>query len=102
MTNQNTQFSTDIDRDPTHLAAGDWRVRLQSTEVSIEDTLAWQAWLNANPENARAFARIEEISQVLRDVPAPPAVSPRQFARDRYDASVPIKDWSQPHARRLW
>jgi transmembrane sensor len=92
----------DSDRDPTHLAAADWLVRLQSTDVSIEDTLAWQAWLNENPTNAQAFARIEEISHVLRDVPAPSAVSALQFARDRYDASVPIKDWNQPQARRRW
>jgi transmembrane sensor len=92
----------DIDRDPTHLAAADWLVRLQSTDVSIEDTLAWQAWLNDDPTNAQAFARIEEISQVLRDVPAPSAVSALQFARDRYDASVPIKDWNRPQARRRW
>jgi transmembrane sensor len=102
MTNQGIPSATDIDRDPTHLAAADWLVRLQSTDVSIEDTLAWQAWLNESPRNARAFARIEEISQVLRDVRAPSAVSAGQFARDRYDASVPIKDWNQPHARRSW
>jgi transmembrane sensor len=102
MTDHSTPLPTDIDRDPVHLAAADWLVRLQSTDVSIEDTLAWQAWLNENPTNARAFARIEEISQVLRDVPAPSAVSPRQFAHDRYDASVPIKEWNQPHARRPW
>jgi transmembrane sensor len=102
MTNKAIPFSTDIERDPTHLAAADWLVRLQSTDVSIEETLAWQAWLNENPTNAQAFARIEEISQVLRDVPAPSAVSARQFARDRYDASVPIKDWDQPHERRPW
>jgi transmembrane sensor len=102
MTNQAIPVSTDIERDPTHLAAADWLVRLQSTDVSIEDTLAWQAWLNESPTNAQAFARIEEISQVLRDVPAPSAVSARQFARDRYDASVPIEDWDQPHVRRPW
>jgi transmembrane sensor len=102
MTNKAIPFSTDIERDPTHLAAADWFVRLQSTDVSIEETLAWQAWLNENPTNAQAFARIEEISQVLRDVPAPSAVSARQFARDRYDASVPIKDWDQPDVRPPW
>jgi transmembrane sensor len=101
MTDQGTPL-IDIDRDPTHLAAADWLVRLQSTDLSVEDTLAWQAWLNENPTNAQAFARIEEISQVLRDVPAPSAVSALQFARDRYDASVPIKDWSQPQARWRW
>jgi transmembrane sensor len=98
MTDRETSLPVDIARDPAHLAAADWLVRLQSTAVSIEDTLAWQAWLRADPTHARAFARLEEISQVLRDVPAPSAVSARQFARDRYDASVPIKDWKQPAA----
>jgi transmembrane sensor len=102
MTDRGPSLPVDIDHDPAHLAAADWLVRLQSTAVSIEDTLAWQAWLRADPANARAFARLEEISQVLRDVPAPSAVSARQFARDRYDASVPIKDWKQPHAPRTW
>jgi transmembrane sensor len=102
MTDRGTSLPIDIARDPAHLAAADWLVRLQSTAVSIEDTLEWQAWLRADPMNARAFARLEEISQVLRDVPAPSAVSARQFARDRYDASVPIKDWKQPHAPRKW
>jgi transmembrane sensor len=102
MTDRGTSLPIDIARDPAHLAAADWLVRLQSTAVSIEDTLAWQAWLRADTTNAQAFARLEEISQVLRDVPAPSAVSARQFARDRYDASVPIKDWSQPHVPRTW
>ena len=48
--------------------------------------------------HAQAFARIEEISQVLRSVPAPSASSARRVARDRYDASVPIKDWNRPRA----
>jgi transmembrane sensor len=103
MTKPNSRFSINVESDPTHLAAADWLVRLQSTEVSIEDTLAWQAWLNEKPINAQAFARLEEISQVVRDVPIPGAVSARQFARDRYDASVPIKDWHEPSAlRRPW
>jgi transmembrane sensor len=102
MTDRGKSLPIDVARDPAHLAAADWLVRLQSTAVSIEDTLAWQAWLSADPANARAFARLEEISQVLRDVPAPSAVSARQFARDRYDASVPIKDWKQRHAPRTW
>jgi transmembrane sensor len=102
MTKQSTPLSTEIDRDPTHLAAADWLVRLQSTDISIEDALAWQAWFNENPANAHAFAHIEAISQALRDVPAPSAVSARQLALDRYDASVPIKDWNSPRARWPW
>jgi transmembrane sensor len=103
MTKPNSRTAVDVEHDLTHLAAADWLVRLQSTEVSLEDTLAWQAWLNEKPTNAKAFARLEEISQVLRDVPIPGAVSARRFARDRYDASVPIKDWHEPgKLRRPW
>lgn len=97
-----TQFS-DIERDPTHLAAAEWYVRLHSSAVSIEDTLAWQRWLNESPANPLAFARIEEVSHVLRTVPAPSTVPARRFARDRYDASVPLKDWKDARApRRIW
>jgi transmembrane sensor len=100
MTDPATPSSSDVERDPTHLAAAEWFVRLQGSEVSLEDTLAWQAWLNESPANARAFARIEEVSQVLRSLPTPRAVPPRQLAGDRYDASVPLKDWKKPRAPR--
>ena len=94
-------FSTDIEHDPIHLAAADWFVRLQSTEVTLEETLEWQTWLHGDPSNARAFARIEEISNALRDVPAPATVPARILARDRYDASVAIADW-KPQRTRRW
>jgi len=93
MAEQHTPVSSEIENDPLHLAAADWFVRLQSTEVSLEDTLAWQAWLGENSANAAAFARIEEISQVLRDVPPPAALPAALLARDRYDASVAISAW---------
>jgi transmembrane sensor len=103
MTDPNLPFSSDIERDPTHLAAAEWYVRLHSGEISIEDTLAWQRWLKESPANSLAFARIEEVSQVLRAVPAPSTVSARRFARDCYDASVPLKDWEEAHVpRRIW
>ncbi len=95
MTDPGAPFSLDIERDPAYLAAADWFVRLQSTEVSVEDTLDWQAWLNESPKNAQAFARIEELSQVLRSVPVPPAVPADELAHDHYDASVPLKDWKE-------
>jgi transmembrane sensor len=102
MTKQSAPPPSEIDRDPIHLAAAEWLVRLQSTDISIEDTLAWQSWLNENPANAFAFADLEAISQALRDVPAPAAVSARQLAVDRYDASVPIRDWNPPRVRLRW
>jgi transmembrane sensor len=98
MAKQHMPFS--IERDPVYLAAADWFVRLQSTEVTLEETLEWQTWLHRDPSNARAFARIEEISHALRDVPAPAAVPARVLARDRYDASVPIGDWKPQRTRR--
>jgi transmembrane sensor len=100
MTDCSSPLPRDIERDPTHLAAAEWFIRLYGREVSIEDTLAWQAWLNESPENVRAFARIEELSQALRSVPVPERVSQRELTRDRYDASIPLKDWS-PRRRGL-
>jgi transmembrane sensor len=93
-------FSQDIENDPLHLEAADWLVRLQSTEVSLEETLAWQAWIHENPANAEAFARIEKISQALSSVPAPAAVPSAVLAHDRYDASVAIGDWRPSRTRR--
>jgi transmembrane sensor len=93
-------FSHEIENDPLHLAAADWFVRLQSTEVSLEETLAWQAWLHENPANAEAFARIEEISHALRAVPAPAAAAAALLARDRYDASIPIGQWKPRRVQR--
>ena len=101
MAEQHTPVSSEIENDPLHLAAADWFVRLQSTEVSLEDTLAWQAWLGENSANAAAFARIEETSQVLRDVPPPAALPAALLARDRYDASVAISAW-KPRATQRW
>jgi transmembrane sensor len=94
--------SNGIENDPLHLAAADWLVRLQSTEISVEETLAWQAWIHESPANAEAFARIEEISQALRDLSAPAAVSAALLASDRYDASVPIGEWKPRGAAPRW
>ena len=92
MTDSGASLPSDIERDPAHLAAADWFVRIHSRELSIQDTLAWQAWLCETPENARAFARIEEVSQVVRSLEPPPVVASAMVA-DEYDASIPLKDW---------
>src|SRR5215472_10058672 len=88
----------DIERDPTHLAAAEWFVRLQGAEVSIEETLEWQGWMNDHPRNAEAFARIEETSQVVRSLPPPAALPALRIPHDRYDASIPLKDWDRTSA----
>jgi transmembrane sensor len=104
MSNPSTSDVTDIERDPAYLAAAEWFLRLQGTEVTVDDTLAWQAWLNESPRNAQAFARLEETAQVVRSVPTQLRVSARELERDRYDGSIPLKEWSEPRSllRRPW
>lgn len=96
MSNPSKPAVTDIERDPAYMAAAEWFLRLHDTEVTIDDTLAWQAWLNESPRNAEAFARLEEMAQLLRSVPAQLRVSERELERDRYDGSIPLKEWSEP------
>jgi transmembrane sensor len=104
MSNPSTSVVTDIERDPAYLAAAEWFLRLQGTQVTVNDTLAWQAWLSESPKNAQAFARLEETAQVLRGVPTQLRVSAWELERDRYDGSIPLKEWSEPPAapRRRW
>ena len=104
MSNPSTSFVTDIERDPAYLAAAEWFLRLQGTEITLDDTLAWQAWLNESPRNAEAFARLEEMSQVLRSIPTQLRISVRELERDRYDGSIPLKEWREPRPvlRRPW
>src|SRR3569833_1378121 len=104
MSNPSTSVVTDIERDPAYLAAAEWFLRLQDTEVTLDDTLAWQAWLTESPRNAEAFARLEEMSQVLRSIPTQLRISARDLERDSYDGSIPLKEWRQPRTvlRRPW
>jgi transmembrane sensor len=103
MSEQTVRPRIDIERDPVHQAAAEWFVRLQSTEVSIEDAMAWQTWMNESPGNAEAFARIEETSQVLRSLKVPALASAREASADTYDGSVPLKDWKRvSRSRRPW
>jgi transmembrane sensor len=104
MSNPRKPLPADIECDPTYLAAAEWFLRLQGTEVTLEDTLAWQTWLQESAKNAQAFARLEEMSQVLRALPNPLRVSARELERDGYDGSIPLKDWKEAPAplRRPW
>ena len=106
MNDSTAQLPADIEHDPAHRAAAEWFVRLQNSEVSIEEALAWQSWINESPGNAAAFARIEETSQALRSMPAPALILPGETCGDRYDGSVALKDWkaapvAQPRRSRL-
>lgn len=72
----------EAERDPVHRAAAEWFARLRGEELSLEETLAWQAWMNENPQNAAAFARIEAVSTALRMLPRP--------ERPRPSAHIPL------------
>ncbi|HEY0341814.1 MAG TPA: FecR domain-containing protein, partial [Steroidobacteraceae bacterium] len=102
MTDPGMPFPVDIERDPAHVAAAEWFVRLQEESVSIEETLAWQRWLQESPDNARAFARIEEVSRALRMVAVPRVVPTERLAADRYDGSVSLKEWATHAPPRRW
>src|SRR5690349_9535281 len=92
------------EHDAIHLTAADWLARLRDPEVSLEETLAWQNWLNEDIRHAQAFARMEEVSLVLRSLPRP--IRPRgrvATSWDRYDASTPVGEWLESHTRRrVW
>jgi transmembrane sensor len=90
------QWWAETERDPMHLAAADWLVRLQNPEVSLEETLAWQTWMNADPRHAQAFERVESVSELMREVCPPRAASSNELSRDAYDASVSLKEWRAP------
>ena len=95
-----TRPFVDADRDPVHLAAADWFTRLQDPDVSLEDTLAWQEWMKADARHSDAFARIEEVSLMVRELRSPPPAGSRELARDRYDASTPLSTWRAPRRSR--
>lgn len=57
--------------------AADWFARLCDAAASDADRRAWQAWLDAAPEHARAWARVEAIAQPFSQLcaHAPPTCS---------------------------
>src|SRR5689334_19816253 len=97
MTDGKVPLPGDVERDPVHQAAAEWLVRLQNTQVSVEDVLAWQSWIHESPRHAEAFARIEETSQALRSLASLSAVPGRGASSDAYDGSVPLKDYLAVH-----
>jgi transmembrane sensor len=84
----------DLESDPVHEAAAEWVVRLQDTQVSLEDTLAWQSWMKEDARHAEAFARIEEVSRFVREVRLPRERSRDALQADSYDGSVALGEWT--------
>lgn len=93
---------TRVENDPIHEAAAEWVVRLQDPEVSLEDSVAWQAWMKADGRHAEAFNRVSEVSGLVREVSAPRARSAQELGRDAYDGSVALGDWvARRHPGRM-
>ncbi|HEY0915405.1 MAG TPA: FecR domain-containing protein [Solimonas sp.] len=55
--------------------AADWSLLLGSPEAAESDRQQWQDWLQARPEHAQAWERIEAVSRKFSSVPAGIAAS---------------------------
>lgn len=51
-------------------AAATWYVRLSSSAPNEADQQAWSAWLQASPQHARAWARVEKLQSQWAGLPA--------------------------------
>ena len=51
-------------------AAATWYVRLSSSAPNEADKQAWAAWLQASPQHARAWARVEKLQSQWAGLPA--------------------------------
>lgn len=89
------------DHDRAHLAAAEWLLKLRDANVSVDEVMAWQRWVQADPKNLAAFERMQEMSLQLRSLPAPARAGRIEMALDRYDGSVPVSQW-RPQRRLLF
>ena len=92
----------DAEQDPTHEAAAEWFAKLQRADVSAEELLAWQRWLAADARNAEAFARLEDVCAMLREVPRPAGSGASRGTTGKYDGTEPISDWRDRRRSRGW
>lgn len=84
------------DLDPIHEAATEWLLCLRQPNLSLEETLAWQAWMKQDARHAAAFGRMEELLSWLQDVKRPPrpvAADMGNLEGEDYDASQPVRTW---------
>lgn len=98
----------DAEVDATHEAAAEWFARLQKTDIAADELLAWQRWLAADPRNAEAFDRLEEICGMLRDVPRPTtgmkisSIGAGAPWHHQYDGTETISTWRARTASHGW
>ncbi|WP_129775129.1 FecR family protein [Peristeroidobacter soli] len=84
---------TGADQDRAHLAAAEWLLKLQDADVPVEEVMAWQRWVQADPKNLAAFERMQEMTLQLRALQTPARAGRLEMALDSYDGSVPVSQW---------
>ena len=86
--------------------AAQWFVRLQDASTSPSAFVEWQRWMNAAPENRRAYEDIEELMLRMRSsTAAPPLPTADEMQRDSYDGTVPVDEFLQtplPGSNARW
>jgi transmembrane sensor len=79
--------------------AAQWFTRMQSPDVSIQQTIQWQSWMNEDPAHAEAYRRIEETWLRFENFPRPALLNSRLVAEDDYDGSIPVAEWNARKGR---
>jgi transmembrane sensor len=85
--------------------ATDWFVRLRAEDADIEDLTRFRHWVEENPENATAYARVKQSWAAVGDQASTPEImlgrrdaleDAQRAARGRWDSSRPT--WMRPAA----
>ena len=74
---------------PSQQEAAEWYAVLSSGEVSDSEKSEWQAWLDAAPEHAKAWALVEEV--VSRFQGLPPALAQTALDTPALDRRAALK-----------
>jgi len=83
--------------------ATDWFVRLRADDADVEDLTRFQRWVEENPENAAAYARVRQSWSAVGDQASAPEImrgrrdaleDARRAAHGRWDSSPPR--WMRP------
>lgn len=77
--------------------AAEWLAILQDADLTHEQFLAWERWMEADPGNCRSFdemvrtsRRVAESRRQLRDLPMPTGA---ETAADAYAGNLPVGKW---------
>jgi transmembrane sensor len=92
----------DAERDPVYEVAADWLLRLRQPNLSLEDTLGWQQWMEQDASHREAFRALEVVWGKFDAVPALERVAPESLRDDRYDGTVPVSAWKAAQSPAFW